>query len=40
MRENLAAADFQLNPQDMAAIDTLDRDEAGRVGPHPDTWEG
>ncbi|HEY6427451.1 MAG TPA: aldo/keto reductase [Acidimicrobiales bacterium] len=40
MRENLAVVDFDLDADEMAAIDALDRGEPGRVGPHPDTWEG
>ncbi len=30
--------DFELGPDDLAAIDALDRGEDGRRGPHPDTW--
>jgi 2,5-diketo-D-gluconate reductase A len=37
MRENLALFDFELDPGDIARIDALDRGEAGRDGPHPDT---
>ncbi len=37
MRENFELFDFELAPEDMARIDALDRGEAGRDGPHPDT---
>jgi 2,5-diketo-D-gluconate reductase A len=37
MRENFELFDFEIAPADMARIDTLDRGEAGRDGPHPDT---
>ena len=39
MRENVAVFDFELSPSDVAAIDSLDRGEAGRIGPHPDTFD-
>jgi 2,5-diketo-D-gluconate reductase A len=39
MRENLNVFDFELEPSDVAAIDALDRGEAGRIGPHPDTFD-
>jgi 2,5-diketo-D-gluconate reductase A len=35
--QNFELFDFELVPGDMAAIDALDRGEAGRRGPHPDT---
>jgi 2,5-diketo-D-gluconate reductase A len=35
--QNFELFDFDLNASDMAAIDALDRGEAGRRGPHPDT---
>ena len=38
MEENLNAFDFELSSDEMAAIDSLDRGEKGRVGPHPDTF--
>ncbi len=38
MRENFALFDFELEPPDLAAIASLDRGEAGRIGPHPDTF--
>lgn len=37
--ENFAVFDFELSVSDEAAIDTLDRGEAGRVGSHPDTFD-
>lgn len=36
--ENLDVFDFDLDTDDLAAIDALDRD--GRTGPHPDTFHG
>jgi 2,5-diketo-D-gluconate reductase A len=38
MQTNLDLFSFELTAQDMAAIDTLDDGEAGRIGPHPDTF--
>jgi 2,5-diketo-D-gluconate reductase A len=38
MEENLSVFGFELSPDEMAAIDGLDRGEKGRVGPHPDTF--
>jgi 2,5-diketo-D-gluconate reductase A len=38
MRENFALFDFELSPQDVAAIEALDRGEPGRTGPNPDTF--
>jgi 2,5-diketo-D-gluconate reductase A len=38
MRENFDIFDFELAPEDMDAITALDRGEAGRTGPHPDTF--
>ena len=37
IRENAQVFDFELSEDDMAAIDAIDRGEAGRIGPHPDT---
>ena len=31
--------DFELEPGDVARIDSLDRGEDGRGGPHPDTMD-
>jgi len=40
MEENLKAFGFgfELSSDEMAAIDSLNRGEKGRVGPHPDTF--
>jgi 2,5-diketo-D-gluconate reductase A len=40
MRENIDIFDFELGVEEMAAINALDRGDAGRVGPHPGTYEG
>jgi 2,5-diketo-D-gluconate reductase A len=39
MRENLDVFSFELGAEDVSAIATLDRGEAGRTGPHPDTFD-
>ena len=39
MRENFAIFDFELTPDQVAAIAGLDRGEDGRTGPHPDTFD-
>jgi 2,5-diketo-D-gluconate reductase A len=39
MEENLDLFDFSLSPEEMDAIDVLDRGESGRIGPHPDTFD-
>ena len=39
MEENFALFDFELSPDDMAAITGLDRGEEGRLGPHPDAFD-
>jgi 2,5-diketo-D-gluconate reductase A len=36
IQENLLLFDFELASEDLAAIDGLDKGEAGRTGPHPD----
>ncbi len=36
MEENLKLFDFELGPDDLAALDALDRGESGRIGPNPD----
>jgi 2,5-diketo-D-gluconate reductase A len=36
IEENIQLFDFELNADQMARIDALDRGEAGRTGPHPD----
>jgi len=38
IRENMAIFDFELESTDVETIDGLDRGEAGRGGPHPDTF--
>ena len=38
MKENFQIFDFELEPEDMAAISALDRGEEGRTGPHPDIF--
>jgi 2,5-diketo-D-gluconate reductase A len=39
MAENFDIFSFALTPEQMGSIDGMDRGEAGRVGPHPDTFE-
>ncbi|WP_148612117.1 aldo/keto reductase [Nocardioides rubriscoriae] len=39
MAENFAIFDFELSDEEMAAISGLDRGEAGRTGPNPDTFD-
>jgi 2,5-diketo-D-gluconate reductase A len=39
IEENFRLFDFELEPEDLDAIDALDRSEAGRTGPHPDTFD-
>jgi 2,5-diketo-D-gluconate reductase A len=38
MEENFALFDFELTPDEVAAISALDRGETGRRGPNPDTF--
>ena len=38
MEENFALFDFELTADEVAAISALDRGEAGRSGPNPDTF--
>jgi 2,5-diketo-D-gluconate reductase A len=38
IQENFELFDFELPPEAMARIDALDRGEAGRTGPHPDSF--
>jgi 2,5-diketo-D-gluconate reductase A len=38
IRENFELFDFELDAGDVARISALDRGEAGRTGPHPDTF--
>jgi 2,5-diketo-D-gluconate reductase A len=37
IRENFELFDFRLESRDVDAIDSLDRGEAGRTEPNPDT---
>jgi 2,5-diketo-D-gluconate reductase A len=39
MRENFDIFDFSLTPDQVTAITGLDRGEAGRTGPNPDTFD-
>jgi 2,5-diketo-D-gluconate reductase A len=39
MRENFELFDFELEPGDVERIDSLDRGEAGRNGPHPNRFD-
>jgi 2,5-diketo-D-gluconate reductase A len=38
IQENFRLFDFELEPGDMEQIDSLDRGEGGRHGPHPDRF--
>jgi 2,5-diketo-D-gluconate reductase A len=38
MQQNFEIFDFELEPTHMATLDELDRGEAGRMGPNPDTF--
>jgi 2,5-diketo-D-gluconate reductase A len=40
MAENIDVFGFELDGAQMDAIDALDKGEAGRVGPNPDTYDG
>jgi len=39
LEENFALFDFALSPDEVAAIAALDKGEAGRTGPNPDTFD-
>lgn len=39
MVENLNVFDFELSAEEVAEIDALDKGEAGRMGPNPDTYD-
>jgi 2,5-diketo-D-gluconate reductase A len=39
IEENFALFDFELDADDVGRIDALDRGEAGRNGPHPNTFD-
>lgn len=38
VEENFALFDFELDAHDIEVLESLDRGESGRVGPHPDTF--
>ena len=38
IKENFEIFDFELEPDDIAAISALDRGEEGRTGPNPDVF--
>ena len=38
IEENLSIFDLELSDREVAAIDSLDKGEAGRIGPNPDTF--
>ena len=40
IEENFTLFDFELEPEDIRGIDSLDRGEAGRDGPHPNRFDG
>lgn len=39
IQENFELFDFQLDAADVAVLEGLDRGEAGRIGPNPDTFD-
>ena len=39
MRENFEIFDFEINDEEIEALTALDRGEAGRLGPNPDTFD-
>jgi 2,5-diketo-D-gluconate reductase A len=39
IEENFALFDFELSPEEVAAIDGLDKGERGRTGPNPDEFD-
>jgi 2,5-diketo-D-gluconate reductase A len=39
MEENLAVFDFELADDSVRAIDALDKNDGGRIGPNPDTFD-
>lgn len=39
MSENFEIFDFEINDEEIEALTALDRGEAGRMGPHPDTFD-
>jgi 2,5-diketo-D-gluconate reductase A len=39
LAENFAVFDFTLSPDEVASLEALDKGEAGRTGPNPDTFD-
>ncbi|WP_293310953.1 aldo/keto reductase [Mycolicibacterium sp.] len=39
MKENFEIFDFEINDEEIEALTALDRGEAGRMGPNPDTFD-
>jgi 2,5-diketo-D-gluconate reductase A len=39
MRQNIEILDFELSDDDVDRIDSLDKDEGGRIGPHPERFD-
>jgi 2,5-diketo-D-gluconate reductase A len=39
VRENFELFDFEISDDDVAALSALDKGDAGRTGPHPDTFD-
>jgi 2,5-diketo-D-gluconate reductase A len=39
IKENFEIFDFELDSSDVDEISSLDLDEGGRTGPHPDTFD-
>jgi 2,5-diketo-D-gluconate reductase A len=39
IKENFELFDFELTAEDVAALDAMDRDEKGRIGPNPDEFD-
>jgi 2,5-diketo-D-gluconate reductase A len=39
MRENLCLFEFELGPNDLAALAAVQKGATGRIGPQPDTFD-